>query len=250
MKLHCGYPEFRVGLSLLLLRCLRPLQAIAVALLLLGLPNNASTGHAKTDSGSDVHVYLIRGVLNVFSLGLDQIAARLRQQGIPATVHNHMFWAPLAAEAAAEYSNGRVRRIILVGHSSGATVLPDMVGQLSRLGVPVALAIGLDSVFQTSLAGRVGRYVNFYIANGVGTRVEKTSRFLGALENVDVQNIPGIGHITIDKNDIIQQKVISEIHSVVRGGPKKPSPRHKQLQAEASARQSPGTAGASATAGR
>ena len=153
MKPHCGYTEFRVGLSFLLLRCLRPLQAIAVALLLLGLPNNASTGHAKTDSGSDVHVYLIRGVLNVFSLGLDQIAARLRQQGIPATVHNHMFWAPLAAEAAAEYRNGRVRTIILVGHSSGATVLPDMVGQLSRLGVPVALAIGLDFRLSDEFSG-------------------------------------------------------------------------------------------------
>ena len=64
-----------------------------------------------------------------------------------------MFWAPLAAEAAAEYRNGRAQTIILVGHSSGATVLPDMVARLDRLGVPVSSAIGLDSVFRTGLSG-------------------------------------------------------------------------------------------------
>jgi hypothetical protein len=246
MKRLRGYTEFVGGLWLLYRRCLRPLQAMAVALLLLGCPIGASTGHAA--SGADAHVYLIRGVLNVFSLGMDQIAARLQRQGIRATVHNHIFWASLANEAAAEHRRGRVRTIILVGHSSGATVLPDMVARLSRLGVPVALAIGLDSVFQTSLSGSVGRYVNFYIANGAGTRVEKTSRFQGALENVDVQNLPGVGHITIDKNETIQQKVISEIESVVSRRPKKASPRQTQPP-EAGAKQRWGAAGA-ATAGR
>ena len=69
---------------------------------------------------------------------------------------------------------GGYETIVLVGHSSGATVLPDMVARLDQLGVPVTLAIGLDSVFQTSLSGHVGRYLNFYVANGGGTQVEKT----------------------------------------------------------------------------
>ena len=43
-----------------------------------------------------------------------------------------------------------------------------MVAKLDQLGAPVKLAIGLDSVFRTRLSGRVGRYVNFYIANGAG----------------------------------------------------------------------------------
>ena len=39
--------------------------------------------------------------------------------------------------------------------------------------------------------------------------------FQGTLENVDVENVPGVGHLTIDKNQIMQQKVIGAIDAVV-----------------------------------
>src|SRR4029077_10584425 len=156
-------------------------------------------------SANGAHVYLLRGVLNVFSLGLDDIAAKLEAQGIPVTITNYLGWSALAEEAAADYRSGKVRTIILVGHSSGATVLPDMVERLTRLGAPVKLAIGLDSVFQTTLTGKVGRYINLYIGNGAGTRVARGKNLQVELSNVDVENTPGgFGHITIDKNEIIQ----------------------------------------------
>ena len=197
----------------------RRLQAIAIAVLLL-LPIGANPAQAMKNpasAASTAHVYLLRGVLNIFSLGLDDIAAKLRAQGIPVTVANFASWSSLADEAAAGYRGGRLKTIILVGHSSGATALPDMVAKLDQLGVPVELAIGLDSVFRTSLKGRVGRYINFYIANGAGTPVEKTGQFQGTLENVNVQNVPGVGHMSIEKNQIMQRKVISEIDAVVFG---------------------------------
>src|SRR5262249_36500644 len=152
-------------------------------------------------------------------LGLDQIAARLEQQGIPTSTHNYIVWASVADEAAALYKSGRIKTIILVGHSSGATYLPDMVARLDQQGVPVKLAMGLDSVFRTSLRGRVGRYINFYVANGAGTRVEKTAGFHGTLENVDVERVPGVGHLTIDKNEVMQQKVIAAIDAAVFSAP-------------------------------
>ncbi len=150
---------------------LRSLQTVAVALLLLTMPIGATANAVPASGGTGAHVYLLRGVLNIFSLGLDDIAAKLQAQGIPTTVVNYLSWSSLADEAAADYKSGRVRTIILVGHSSGATVLPDMVARLDQLGAPVKLAIGLDSVFRTSLSGRVGRYINFYIANGNGEPV-------------------------------------------------------------------------------
>jgi hypothetical protein len=150
---------------------------------------------------------------------MDQIASRLDHQGIHASVHNHLAWASVADEAAALYRSGRVKTIILVGHSSGATCLPDIVARLDQQGVPVKLAIGLDSVFRTNLTGRVGRYINFYVANGAGTRVEKTAGFRGTLENVDVERVPGVGHLTIDKNELMQQKVIAAIDAAVVSGP-------------------------------
>jgi hypothetical protein len=218
MKSYCGYTEFVGGLRLPGRLWVRSLQAVALTLLLL-LPIGASANAAVPASGgTGTHVYLLRGVLNIFSLGLDEIAAKLQAQGIPVTVVNYLAWSSLADEAAAEYRSGRVRTIVLVGHSSGATVLPDMVARLDQLGAPVKLAIGLDSVFRTSLSGRVGRYINFYIGNGNGEPVARTRQLRGSLENVNVQHVPGVGHITIDKNEIIQRKVISEIDAVAFGG--------------------------------
>jgi hypothetical protein len=226
MKPFGGYRGFVDGLSLLFRPWFRALQATAITLLLV-LPIGASPANAAAPA-SGAHVYLLRGVLNIFSLGLDEIAAKLEQQGITVTVANYLSWASLADEAAAEYRSGRVRTIILVGHSSGATALPDMVARLDQLGAPVKLAIGLDSVFHTSLAGRVGRYINFYIANGAGTPVARAKGFRGSLENVDVQNVPSVGHLTIDKNEIIQQKVISAIDAVVFSRKKEASVTQKQ----------------------
>ena len=157
----------------------RPLRATAIALALLIVPIAGSPANAAP-AASDAHVYLLRGVLNIFSLGLDGIGARLQQQGINATVANYLSWESLADEAAAEYRSGRIKTVVLVGHSSGATVLPDMVARLNQLAVPVTLAIGLDSVFQTSLSGHVGRYLNFYVANGSGTQVARTNQFQGS----------------------------------------------------------------------
>jgi hypothetical protein len=215
----------------MLRRALRPLQAAAIAMLLL-LPSAGHAGPNSATQASDAHVYLLRGVLNIFSLGLDDIAERLRQQGIPATVSNYLFWSSLADEAAADYRSGRVKTIILVGHSSGATYLPDMVARLNQLGAPVKLAIGLDSVFHTSLSGRVGRYINLYIANGAGTAVARTRDLKGTLENVNVDSVPGVGHISIDKNHYIQQKVIGEIDAVVFNRPASGAQTPAQSQAQ------------------
>jgi hypothetical protein len=226
MKPFRGYRGFVDGLSFLCRPGLRSLQAMAIALLLVvpigASPANALTNPASAASGA--HVYLLRGVLNIFSLGLDEIAAKLQQQGITVTVANYLSWASLADEAAAEYRSGRTKTIILVGHSSGATALPDMVARLDHLGAPVKLAIGLDSVFHTSLTGRVGRYINFYVANGAGTPVQKTEQFHGELENVDVGKI-GMAHLTIDKSEIMQRKVISAIDAVAFSRPNEVAPR-------------------------
>jgi hypothetical protein len=206
----------------------RLLSAGALALSMLLPPGAASARVASAPPGAAVaasttHVYLLRGVLNIFSLGLDDIAAQLKAQGIPVTVANFVSWSSLADEAAAGYRSGQIKTVILVGHSSGATALPDMIAKLGQLGVPVKLAIGLDSVFKTKLvAGNAERYINFYIANGAGEPVRVADGFRGKLENVDVETVPGVGHVTIEKNAIMQQKVIGAIDSVVFAGRRQP----------------------------
>jgi hypothetical protein len=192
------------------------LRAWAICLLLLSAvamsPTTAKA--APTQGAATTHVYLLRGVLNIFSLGLDTIGARLQAQGIPVTVANFVSWSSLADEAATEYRAGRIKTIVLVGHSSGATALPDMIAKLNQLGVPVKLAIGLDSVFKTRLSTGAERYINIYIGDGPGEPVRAAAGLRGKLDNVDVRG-SGVGHITIDKNEAIQGRVIAEIDAAI-----------------------------------
>jgi hypothetical protein len=183
---------------------------------------------APQNPASTTHVYLLRGVLNIFSLGLDDIADRLKAQGIPVTVANFVLWSSLANDAAEGYRSGLIKTIVLVGHSSGATALPDMVARLSQLGVPVKLVIGLDSVFRTRLAGSAEHYINFYVGSGAGEPVTRTADFRGKLDNVDVGGT-GVGHLTIDKNLMMQQKVIAAIDSVVFGRQRTPVARSESV---------------------
>ena len=63
-------------------------QRLATALALTGLmlaPAAAQPGAAKEhEAPSRPHVYLLRGLMNIFSLGMDQLAARIAQRGIAA----------------------------------------------------------------------------------------------------------------------------------------------------------------------
>ena len=205
------------------------LRAIAVTILLLGLPLGANA--AQGTSPGKARVYLIRGFINVFSLGMDSIASKLEGLGIEATVYNHIMWPAIANEAAADYKEGRVRTIILVGHSLGASAVTSVVGRLGELGVPIKLAIGLDPVVSETASGRVGRYVNYYISDGVGKTVEKSAQFSGVLENVDADKHFRVGHFNIDKNTAVQDTIIREIRAAIDSGgsapatpgPKKPS---------------------------
>lgn len=215
-------------------RWLRPLRSAAMAILLLVVPVCVSPVKAATSTAAETHVYLLRGVLNIFSLGLDDIGAKLQAQGFNVTVANYLSWSSLADQAAAEYKSGRTRTIVLVGHSSGATALPDMVARLDRLGAPVKLAIGLDSVFRTSLSGRVGRYINFYVANGNGEPVARTGQFHGELDNIDVGRM-GMAHLTIDKSEIMQRKVIGAIDAITFRGAQRPGPNARAARPARSA---------------
>src|SRR6202167_6092275 len=90
------------------------------------------------------HVYLLRGLMNIFSLGMDTLADELNRRGVYATVDNHAEWQSLANQAAANYKAGKEGPIILIGHSLGADAVMEMAAYLGRRDVPVALVVPFD----------------------------------------------------------------------------------------------------------
>ena len=59
-----------------------PLQAAALALLMLAFSIGVSSAQVASKPKPRDRVYLLRGFANVFSLGMDQIATKLEHQGI------------------------------------------------------------------------------------------------------------------------------------------------------------------------
>jgi thioesterase domain-containing protein len=158
----------------------------------------------------------MRGLLNVFSLGLDAIAARLNQHGIRATVHNHMEAEAIADEAIQACKNGSENEIILVGHSLGASAVVEMADRLSAAGVRAALVVSLDPVTKTTAKGSAYRIINYYISNGVGQAVDRGARFHGSLQNVDIKNDPAQGgHMFVTASQLVQQRVYNDVLAAV-----------------------------------
>jgi hypothetical protein len=179
------------------------------AVLLLSHPALSQTTTVRP-SGSKTHVYFLRGLLNVFSLGLDAVAAKLESRGIHATVHNHLEWLTLADEAIQACKSGSENQIILVGHSLGASGVVDMADHLSKAGVEASLIVSIDPVTRVAANGTVPRLINYYVSDGVGQPVAKGPNFHGVLQNVDLKGRPEAGHF-ITNSETFQEKVFNDV---------------------------------------
>lgn len=153
-------------------------------------------------------VYLLRGIFNV-SVGLDALAAKLSRRGIASAVYGHGESMLVAAQAIRDYHAGRVRSIVLVGHSLGAGAAVTVANELNSAGVPVRLLISLDPVSAAAVPGNVRRTVNFF--TGSGTALAAAPGFRGSLRNVDMRGAPGVDHMSIQSMESMHRRVLSEI---------------------------------------
>jgi hypothetical protein len=184
--------------------------SVLLALTMLGL------GTSPSKAESRAHVYLLRGLMNIFSLGMDSLAQEIQHRGIYATVHNYSEWQALADHAAAAYRAGKEGPIIIIGHSLGGDAVMEMSAYLGRKGIPVALAVPFDAKQSYATPSNVGRLLNLthqgygYMSRGPG--------FQGSLANVDVSKDTSIDHLNIDKSPRLHSQVLAAVVAVVGKG--------------------------------
>jgi pimeloyl-ACP methyl ester carboxylesterase len=187
----------------------------AVTLLALGLTPTLESSRGMAQPRA--HVYLFRGLADVFSIGMDTLADELNKRGVYATSHSHGDWKSIADSAAADYKSGKEGPIILIGHSLGADAVMEMADYLGDKGVPVALVVPFDGTQSFPAPGNVGRVINFtqrdyaYMRPGLG--------FRGSLSNVDLSADHSIDHVTIDESPQLHARVIAEVLAIVGGRP-------------------------------
>jgi hypothetical protein len=159
------------------------------------------------------HVYLFRGLADVFSTGMDTLAVELNNQGVYATSHSHTDWKIIADRTAADYKAKKESPIILIGHSLGADAVMEMADYLGDKGVPVALVMPFDGTQSFPVPGNVARVINFtqrdyaYMRPGPG--------FRGSINNVNLSSNHDIGHLNIDKSPELHARVLSEVFAVL-----------------------------------
>ncbi|MCC8958893.1 hypothetical protein H8B02_37415 [Bradyrhizobium sp. Pear77] len=160
---------------------------------------------------STAHVYLFRGLLNVFSLGMDDLAAQLRAAGVATAVANHTQWKSVADEITAKYRAGQRGPIILVGHSLGADAVMSMAEYLGQMGVPVALVVPFDGTSPHAATANVARVLNLYKNDSV--RISRGIGFHGELTNFYVRDA-NVSHFNIDKSAALHSMVIRKIRAI------------------------------------
>ena len=172
-------------------------------------------GPAAAAHRGGTHAYLVRGIFNV-SVGLDALAGKLARMGVATSVYGHGEAGAVASEAIRDYKSGRVRSIILIGHSLGGGAVLSIAEELKYAGVPVTLLISLESVSSGPVASNVRRAVNFYIS-GSGMPVRPEPGFHGSLQNIDVVKIRGMDHMTIQSMPSMHSRMMGYV-SGARGG--------------------------------
>ena len=161
-------------------------------------------------------VYLIRGFLNVFSDGMNQMTRQLKARGIRARAISNGAWQDVASDIIRRSKQKRVSYpIVIAGHSLGGVEAPRFANALGKAGIPVELVIGLDPGFPQPPAFGKGtkRVVNYKIPSGKNYR--RGSGFKGSIKTYDVSKY-GTDHVGIDKNRKVQSLVISQIRKAVK----------------------------------
>ena len=183
---------------------------------------------SPTDSGQ---VYMLRGLFNIFSLGMDTMGQDLRDRGVFVEVHSGPSWRRMAKKITADREQGvKTGPLVISGHSWGADDAVRLARRLGKNGVPVDGLVLVDPTTPPKIPPNVQLCVNFYRSRpstdwmpwlrGVAVEAESPST---EIVNVDLRtseahsDIGGkVNHFTIEANPEVQELVVSAVLSIIQ----------------------------------
>jgi pimeloyl-ACP methyl ester carboxylesterase len=230
------YPKKESNMSIVLMGQKRPSWTSPAAVLLILFSLFATvligSGNAEAAPGKRPgHVYLYRGLLNVFSLGMDSLASKIEAAGVATSVSNHTLWSGEADMMIAKWQSGNREPIILMGHSAGADATISVARKLAQYKIPVALIINFDPVSPDPVPSNVKQIVNYYVPAGWGQAVSADKSFKGKLANMNENAITN--HFSIDKNDTLHSQAVARVLAATGGGVRRKPAAPKPAQVSA-----------------
>jgi len=167
---------------------------------------------ASDGARAEGRVYALRGLINVFSYGMDQMVDKCKARGLTASAHGHLEYKSLAPEAA-EYAKSGKGPVIIIGHSLGADAAVYMAEEMKKLDAPVALLVLFGPTVDLSIPSNVRSVVNYYQTTSLLWRgqAKKGSGFKGSIKNVNLDDAEDVTHFNIEKLERLQQQAMIQI---------------------------------------
>jgi pimeloyl-ACP methyl ester carboxylesterase len=154
-------------------------------------------------------ICLIRGYLDWYSTGIDQLTTDLQKDGFNAEAFREEQWGDLADDLA----NHPQKPLILIGFSYGADDVILIARRLNDQHLPVDLLITIDPVTPAGIPANVKQCVNFYEPNGFWDIFPWLRGIpVNGGENINVRVRPDLvepdtSHATIAGNEKIHREI-------------------------------------------
>ncbi len=193
--------------------------AIAMTVAAAIVPGNSFAGKKRFVPQHPGEVIFLRGLANIFSLGLDSLSEELKKYGVYSVVHNHKAWKDLGNQLIARNRTGQLSYpVVIIGHSLGAGAAPRLATMLGRQNIPVEYMVMLDAVEPLPVTNFVEEAINYYLPKKRGQNLVTASKdFTGVYENINVkENLAGIDHFNIDENEKLRGQMTNRIFELIR----------------------------------
>jgi hypothetical protein len=214
------------AVSLLLLTTLTGCLGVELGTMKPGEMEWVQTNTTEARAG---HAYLIRGLIGLFSYGIDRMTDKVNAAGVKADVFQEDQTAILGQTIVAKYKANRNNHepIVLIGHSLGADDAIKISKMLEQENIPVDMLITIDPTNPPKVPGNVKICYNYYqpslfdstgMLRGIPLELEP-----GAKTTLYNYNIRGerkdllewdTNHVNIDKNTKIHADAIAHILTV------------------------------------
>ena len=194
-------------------------------------PRHGEEMSSKAEQNLPGDVYLLKGLFNIFSLGMDDIGENLQKKGLKAGVYAGPSWRSLAGQIVDIRAQAEQDTLLVIsGHSYGADDSIRLARALNEHDVVVDALVLVDPTTPPKIPANVRRCINIYRSQpatdwmpwlrGVPVEGENQStlvinrdlRTSGQHEDL----LEDLNHFNIEDIPAIQEMVIEEIVAVFR----------------------------------
>jgi pimeloyl-ACP methyl ester carboxylesterase len=149
------------------------------------------------------NVYLLRGLIGIWSHGIDELSDTISAEGIRASVYRQSQASRLAEAIIARYGGeGPHEPLVLIGHSLGADEALRIARRLAEHEIPVDLVVTLDPVYPPRVPGNVRLVYNIY-QSGLLDRLPLFRGVALSVADPGQQNLQNV-NIRVDRRDLLE----------------------------------------------